>query len=435
MFPLKSILFLSLFSVGCFGSIFFHPMIGVITYVLDYNISPANHWWGLPLTEMGIQWSKIASISIALGMVIHHKKLNFGKFLYFQEILLIIFVALIWGSQFWGLPQGELTTSNALKMTKIAFFILMLTHIVTTKKRFELLIWTLIILAFYLGFSAYTAPSWAFKAGRLDIGVGGPDFMEGNFLGAHFAMVLPFIGVMFLKEKWWTKILCLVVMAFCVNAIILTRSRGVLLGCAMGVLTALTLGTLFMKGKRTKIISWVTLGIIGAFLLTDKGFWTRMVTLKKTNFKTQNIDASAMGRIWAWEASLKMFKKYPMGIGEGNFKNYVGYFDDRIPGKDTHSTYLRCLAELGILGIFVLFLMIINGFWMLIKIWNLAKTKELYDYRWYVFATAIGLVVFLTCGAFITETYVEEFYWLLFFPVVLLRSIVNEQKESSEQIL
>ncbi len=425
MFPLKSLLFLFLFSIGCMGSIFYHPMIGVITYVFDYNISPAHHWWGIPLTKMGIKWSKFAAISIGIGMIIHYKKLKFNKPLYLQEILLILFVCVIWGSQFWGLKQGALTTSNALKMTKVALVILMLTHVITTKKRLDIFIWSLIIIGAHLGIAAYTAPPWAFNQGRLNIGIGGPDFMEGNFLGAHFAMLLPFLGIMFLKGNLKVKILCLIIAGFVINAIILTRSRGVLIGCSAGVLAALSLGIVYMRGKRVKIVGWLAIGVIGAFLLTDPGFWNRMTSLKSTS-SIETLDTSAMGRIWAWEASLAMFKKHPLGIGEGNFKNYVGQFDDRIPGKDTHSTYLRCLAELGIWGIMILFLMIFNAFFMLKRVWNIAVSKDLSDFKWYVFGTAVAIVIFLVCGAFITETYVEEFYWLLFFPVILQRSINNQ---------
>ncbi len=426
MFPLKSILFLLVFSTGCLGSIFYHPMIGILTYVLDYNIAPAHHWWGIPLTSMGFQWSKIAAISIIIGMIVHHNKISFKKGLSLQEVLMVLLVLVIWGSQFWGLPSGPLTSSNAVKMTKVAVFIFILTHVVTTKKRFELFLWSLILIGTYLGIAAYTAPSWAFRSGRLNIGVGGPDFMEGNFLGAHFGMILPFIGIFFLRGNIKVKLLCLFSSVFVINAIILTRSRGVLLGCVIGILIAVIMAIGYMKGKRIKIISWILVGIIGAFLLTDPGFWRRMSTLENTTRGIDRVDTSAMGRIWAWEASWDMFKKHPMGIGEGNFRNYVGFFDDRIPGKDAHSTYLRCLAELGIFGTLILAMMILNGFLILKKVWRIATSKGLSDYQWYVYATLIALVIFLVCGAFITETYIEEFYWLLFFPVILNRAIENE---------
>jgi len=424
MLPFKTILFLTFLFLGCFGSIFYHPIIGVLTYVINYNISPADRWWGQPLAQMGLQWGEFSAISIALGMLLHRERLYYKKMLHFQELLLIVYIALIWLSHFWGLPAGEITDRNALKMTKVLIFLLMFSHIATTKERYELVIWTLIMSGLYLGYAAYTAPSWAFRHGRLNIGIGGPDFQEGNFLGAHFAMLLPFVGVMFLKGTWKSKFICLLIAVFIINGIVLTRSRGVFLGCIMGLLTALAFAIKYMKGKRLKIIALTIIGIIGALALTDPGFWQRMTTLKKEN--PEQLDISAKGRIWAWQAVLKMVKNYPLGIGEGNFKQYVGMFDERIAGRDTHNTYFRCLAELGIPGFAVLLMLILNTFRILRKLWKISILNQLLDFQWHIFALMIALIIFFTCGFFITETYIEEFYWLFTFPVLLERCLENE---------
>ena len=424
--PLKTILFLTILISGSFASIFYHPFIGVLTYVVTYNISPAHRWWGTPLKALGIQYGKVVGASIALGILLHRNKLKYKKLLHKQEIFLILFVIIIWLSHFLGLPEGTLTDRNAVKMTKVLIFILMFSHIITDSKKYETVIWTIILVGLYQGYAAYIAPSWTFRHGRLDIGLGGPDFMEGNFLGAHFAMLLPFIGVMFLKGTWKSKLICFLAAVFIINGIILTRSRGVFLGCTMGFLTVLAFVIKYMKGKRFKIITWAMIGVIGVLTLTDPGFWQRMTTLKKEN--PEQLDISAKGRIWAWQTALRIVQNYPLGIGEGNFKQYVGMFDERIPGKDTHNTYLRCLAELGIPGAIVLGIIILNAFLILKRMWREAVSKQLFDYQWHIFALVIALVVFIMCGMFITETYIEEFYWLLTFPILLQRCIENELK-------
>ena len=424
--PLKTILFLTILISESFASIFYHPFIGVLTYIVTYNISPAHRWWGTPLKALGIQYGKVVGASIALGILLHRNKLKYKKLLHKQEIFLILFVIIIWLSHSLGLPEGTLTDRNAVKMTKVLIFILMFSHIITDSKKYETVIWTIILVGLYQGYAAYIAPSWTFRHGRLDIGLGGPDFMEGNFLGAHFAMLLPFIGVMFLKGTWKSKLICFLAAVFIINGIILTRSRGVFLGCTMGFLTVLAFVIKYMKGKRFKIITWAMIGVIGVLTLTDPGFWQRMTTLKKEN--PEQLDISAKGRVWAWKAALKMVKNYPLGIGEGNFKQYVGMFDERIPGKDTHNTYLRCLAELGIPGAIVLGIIILNAFLILKRMWREAVSKQLFDYQWHIFALVIALVVFIMCGMSITETYIEEFYWLLTFPILLQRCIENELK-------
>jgi len=425
--PLRTIFYLTALILGCSASIFYTPLIGVLTYIVAYNIAPTNQWWGSPLQSLGIEYGKLVAASILFGMLIHRDKLRYKKLIHKQEFLLMLFVILVWLSHFLGLPEGSLTNRNAIKMTKVLIFLLMFSHIVTDLKRYESVIWTMILVGIYLGYAAYTAPESAFFHGRLNIGVGGPDFNETNFLGAHFAMLLPFIGVMFLKGTWKSKLICFLAAVFIINGIILTRSRGVFLGCTMGFLTALAFVIKYMKGKRFKIITWAMIGVIGVLTLTDPGFWQRMTTLKKEN--PEQLDISAKGRVWAWKAALKMVKNYPLGIGEGNFKQYVGMFDERIPGKDTHNTYLRCLAELGIVGFLILLILILNALLTLKKIWKISVYNQFLNYQWHIFALTISLVIFFTCGFFITETYIEEFYWLLIFPVTLERCIESEQNK------
>jgi uncharacterized protein YneF (UPF0154 family) len=44
----------------------------------------------------------------------------------------------------------------------------------------------------------------------------------------------------------------------------------------------------------------------------------------------------------------------------------------------------------------------------------------------HIYALRVALVIFLVAGMFITETYIEEFYWLLFLPVLVERIIDTE---------
>ena len=422
--PLRTIFYLTALILGCSASIFYTPLIGVLIYIVTYNIAPTYHWWGSPLQSLEIAYGKLVAASILFGMLIHRDKLRYKKLIHKQEFLLMLFVILVWLSHFLGLPEGSLTNRNAIKMTKVLIFLLMFSHIVTDLKRYESVIWTMILVGIYLGYAAYTAPESAFFHGRLNIGVGGPDFNETNFLGAHFAMLLPFIGVMFLKGGWKSKLICILAATFIINGIVLTRSRGVFLACIVGFLATLGFTMSFMKRKRTKIIILAFIGTIGALMLTDPGFWQRMKTLREKPIET---DLSAKGRILAWKAALKMVSEYPLGIGEGNFFQYVGQYDERIPGKDTHNTYFRCLAELGIQGLLVYLLLILNSFYILRGVWKQASKLPNYnDYQWHVLGLTVSLVIFFTAGLSMSHTYVEEYYWLIIFPVTLLRSVKNE---------
>jgi len=423
--PLKTLLFLIFLTLGCALSIFVNPFYGVVTYLVNYNISPAHQWWGRPLAQMGLQFSKIAALALALGILFHRDKIYTRRIFSSQEWLMLIFVLWIWITHFLGLPPGPYTTQNAEKMTKIFIFLVMFSHVVFSLKRYEQVLWVLIILGLYQGVMAFLAPPWAFHGGRLNVGVGGPDFREGNFLGAHFAMLLPFIGVFFLLNKSWLKRIFLIITAiFVVNAIVLIRSRGVFLATAMGAFMALIYCFQYMKKYRLQVFGLITFGILGMLYLTDPGFWARMSTMKTEN--PEQIDLSAKGRLLAWKASLKMVKDYPLGIGEGNFRSYVERYNPLIPGKDTHNTYLRCLAELGIPGFLLLLSLIINAFCFLRKSWILSHKRNLFKFQFYAFGLSISIIIFLVSSMFITETYIEEFYFLLFLPLTLYYALENE---------
>ena len=148
---------------------------------------------------------------------------------------------------------------------------------------------------------------------------------------------------------------------------------------------------------------------------------------------TAQIDASARGRLLAWEAALSMASDYPLGVGEGNFKKYIGQYSPEMMGRDTHNTFLRCLAELGVQGAFVLLLLIGNAFWILFRLKK--KIRDLpqkEDLLWHIYALKIALIIYLVSGIFITHTYIEEFYWLLMFPVFLKRSVENAIKRETK---
>ena len=424
MLPLKTIFYIILLFFGIIGSTAYHPMIGIIGYLFTYNINPIGQWWGLPLLKWGIRYSLFLAVATGLGIILHRSKLRFNKLLENQEILLIIFLGLIWLSILLGFGFNP-AESNAAKMTKVVIILLMASHIITDIKRYEIMLWTLILAGLYLGYETYIAPGWMFHGARLDYGIGGSDFSEGNFLGSHFAMLLPFIGVMFFKGGWKSKAVCLISGVLIVNAIILCRSRGVFLGVTAGIIVAVIFS---VPGYRSKILAVIGIGLVGAILLTDPGFWTRMGTISAN---TSQMDSSSYGRIVVWKAALAMVEDHPLGIGEGNFKKYVGQYSPAIPGRDTHNTYFRCLAELGIQGLIIYLLLIINAFRILRRIKEKAKgiTNET-DFMWHIYGLKVSLIIFLICGITMTHTYIEELYWLLMFPVFLERSVENEAEQN-----
>lgn len=418
---LTTLLFLAVFMFCLLGSILFHPLLGVVGYVLTYVVAPAGQWWGADLAVMGMRYSFFMAAAIALGILVQYRRLSFPGKLYTQEILFLLLIGWIFLSTYIGLPgyQGD---NYAIKLFKVFVFTWMLIRTIESQKGYEIFLWTLILTTAYVGFDALGVSTAQF--GRLDRGVGGSDFAEGNFLAAHFAMVLPFIGVFFLRGSKKQKFFLIVAAVLMVNGIVLCRSRGVFLALVMGVVSAIYLTP---KIWRSKIFALVMIGLIGSFFLMDEGFIERMARINPSLSEIEEQDDSAAGRIMAWQAAVEMFGDYPLGIGQGNFFYYVGDYQPAIPGKDTHNTYLRALAELGFPGLLMILAMIWNAFKILRTQRRRIETLSLpHDIQLHVYGQSVALVIFLTAGLFITETYIEEFYWLLMFPVLLER-VVDRQ--------
>ena len=420
MLPLTTILYLALFVSAVLGSILFNPLIGMTGYLITYHINPLTHWWGEYIPASIDRYSLILAVAIFIGMVLHKSKLKFMRMVETQEILLILFIGLVWLSVPLGV-ESEGIDWNVDKMTKVAVITIMASHLITDIRRYEIIVYLFIFTGLYLGIETYYAPIWSFHGGRLAQGIGGSDFGNGNMLAAHFVMVLAFIGVMFIKGGWKTRLLCSASAVFILNGIVLIQSRGAFLGLLVGAMSAVVFSK---KVSRKKIFICLLAGIIGAVYLTDTNFWERM---KSIQTDTGEMDMSSRSRIEFWKIAVDMALDYPLGVGAGNYHKVVGRYDISWEGKDTHNTYLRCLAEIGFQGLFILLLLIANAFRILSSISkDIDQLKNRETFLWHIYAVRIGLIAYLATVFFVSATYREDFYWFLMFPVFLKRSVENE---------
>lgn len=421
---LKTILFLGLFGF-CTAGALVSPILGVLGYSAHYAIGPEGQWWSAPIRHWGIRYSFILAAATAVGMALNWRKLRFGgQSLLGHEKLVILFLAVVWLVTLVA-PEtvGRYTTVDhpAVKFTKVVVFTLMLTHVVTSVKNLDRLLWVLVIAALILGLQAWDTPRRAFIKGRLE-GVGGPDFTDANFFAAYMATMLPIIGVQFLRSKWVGKVLCLAAGAFTANAIILTRSRGAMVGVGCGCLAAAILAP---KRQRLKIAIGLIVAVLGGLYLTDPQFRERTGTVTRSE---EERDTSAQSRVRLALAGLEMLRDHPFGVGVGNFYQNIGHYIPEYPGKDAHNTYVRCFTETGIIGIAVFGAIILSALSSLRNIIRQAErlpAVERGDISYLGFGLLISLVTLLGCCLTMSLTYVEFTWWLLMLPVCLRRAMNN----------
>ena len=423
---LKTILFLLLFVLSACGALY-HPILGILGYMAHYITGPDRQWWSVSLRPYGIRYSLILAVATAVGMVLHSRKLRYGApFFTRHEKLMLAFLALLWVLYLAGDATMAYTVVDhpVLKITKVMVFGLMLTHIVTSVRSLRALLWTFVICTFILGLQAYVAPRYV---GRLE-GVGGVDFAEANFLPAFIGAMLPLIGVLFLQSRWRGKVFCLVAGVFAVNTIILARSRGALVGIGIGLIPVVLLAP--KRFRKHVTVGLILLGMGGAYLM-DPGFWGRMSTITRSE---EQRDVSAQSRLDLWNISIRIVKDHPLGIGPGNWSQTVGRYDPAFEGRDAHSTYFRCLAELGLPG-FALFIMIaVNAVRVAFRAYKSSSriptaAGEMLHLLCYGYT--ISLCTLLGAGLTVTALYTEVLWWLLFLPVCLERAVANLLAETA----
>ena len=429
---LKTILFLGLFIVSAGGSLL-EPLWGVMGYMAHYTIGPEDQWWARPIRHWGLRYSLILAAMTAFGYLVNWSKLSvrWRYLLTGHEKALIWFLIFLWVLRFLG-PQTSGVYSSVdhptIKLTKVFIFCLMLTHCTIDMKSLKAVFWTLIISTLVMGLQAYNAPRSAFSGGRLE-GVGGSDFAESNVLPAFIGGVLPLMGAMVLRPGKIKKIIATLAGVFAVNAIVLTRSRGALLGLAIGAFSAMLLAP---KIHRKKIAVGIIVAGIGAVNLMDPGFINRIYTIDRSEDERKE---SAQGRLDTWLASIDLLIDYPLGCGPGNFKQTIGDYNYNYAGRDAHSTIVRCWSELGVPG-FIFFMALILSALRL----NLRSTRRAInlpphirdDIIYPAFALSVGLITTLGVGLFVTILYNEMLWWFLFLPVCLDRVLDNLELEYAE---
>jgi len=215
----------------------------------------------------------------------------------------------------------------------------------------------------------------------------------------------------------WTKLLGLISVPVLFFAVIATQSRGGLLG----IMTIF--GVYGYRHIKSKTL-FFSLGVIAAitlFLLAD-------ITERTSGGAAEvGIDASAMGRLYAWEAAFVMALDNPItGVGIDNFYSNFFYYSSHWDGLNhaVHSTWFGVLAETGFLGLMVYITMVI----MLIKsatrsLQRIEQYRDLVDPA--ILATAQAILAGML-GTVVSATFLTQgFTWPIYILAALIVAIAH----------
>lgn len=400
--------------LGLVPKMLYQPFIGILVWIWLAFMMPHSLTYGF---ARGIPFSVITAAAILFSMLISREPKRLPLTL--LVVLLIIFNFWMLLTTFFALypEDARVVASTTLKGQFINFICIMLTN---NYERIKKILWVLVLsIGFYMAkggvFTIATAGNYM---------VLGPEgsYLDGNNnIGLVAAMLVPLIRFLQLDDnRVWVKRCLAFLMVCCVLVSAASYSRGAMLAAfAMG-------GFLWLKGTNKLPVLIVVLicgGVIFKFM--PEQWQSRMDTVE-----TYEEDASAMGRINAWEMSWNLAKDYPFGAGfECGVRPelFAIYAPNPFDVHDFHSNYFSVLAHHGYLGL-GLYLAIMCVAWRTGS--SVIKNSASYpDAAWMGKLAAmiqVSLIGYWVGGAFLNLAYWDLPY-LLIGLLIVLRRLLNER--------
>lgn len=431
--PLRSIAFL-LYFLGSSSAALVYPMVGLVCYVVLYHVYPQTTWWGKSLQPMGLRYSFICGACMLIGTAATAHKMRLGR-TYIHPVeagAVLVYLALLL-TLVTGIGLNDQGVMLIDKMGKLVLFLLVMSHVLVSRKRLWVFVLVLTIMTFYLGHEAKNAPPGAFLQNRLD-GIGGPDFRESASLAIHLCAMLPFVAIVLRQKRWLLRLTAFFAACYAVNGILLCRARSAFLAALIAGLLALWYAPRRARGWIAVVLM---LGAIGTFTLSDRWFWQRMDTIVVSNEEQR--DTSSAARLEIWAAAWEMFKANPLGVGVGQFQFQVKKYSEELENKprDAHNSLVLCAGETGVFGLLA-YVATLACAWLTLNQTARRVRAELDDpdlFEWLILANRLSLVVYVVAGLFVSRFYTEGMWWMIMLPVCLARAVENEIREEATEDL
>jgi putative inorganic carbon (HCO3(-)) transporter len=283
------------------------------------------------------------------------------------------------------------------------------------------LLWTIVLAQGYVGFEMNL--NYLFKGfNEAAEGFGG---MDNNFFGASLVCVIgPALMLALTSKTWWSRCLATVAGVLILHTILLTFSRGAMLG-----LVAVVIAVVVIMPKRPKYIAAVLVVVLLAARLVGPQLASRYGTIF---VEEEGRDASSETRLDLWRDCLKVIAAYPVfGVGPWNW-SVVAESYGWPPGKSAHSVWMETAAEIGLPGAVSLI-----AFFGLaaVRLWPIARARQTDANRsesGIAAGVVLSIVGFVVAGQFVSAKDLEAPYFITLAGIPLLknREVVAAQVNS-----
>jgi probable O-glycosylation ligase (exosortase A-associated) len=317
----------------------------------------------------------------------------------------------------------EASGNELVRTIKIQLMIVATYFIVRDRRSIEVMVW---MIALSIGF-------YGFKGGVFTLATGGRymvwgppgTFVEGNNeIALALTMILPLLWYLGKQvEGTWKKRAIGLGFVLCLISVVGSYSRGAYLAIA-AVLAVIW----WRSNKKVVGAALMIAATVMAFGLMPEKFTTRVDSIAK-----YSEDASAQGRINAWEFSWNVAMAHPVqggGYGVFNRNAFQRYAPDPNNFHDAHSIYFEMLGEQGFVGL-VLFLVL--AFLAFLESQRIRKvTRDDPEKAWaFDLATALqaSAIAYAVGGAFLGLSYFDLPYQLVALLVLTARVALPDAKE------
>ncbi|MFH1860442.1 MAG: O-antigen ligase family protein, partial [bacterium] len=309
--------------------------------------------------------------------------------------------------------------AGSVKLFKVFIFCFLIAAIVNSQKRLEIMLAANIFGITYFSLNGF----YSFLTGGDVTGI----YSDNNSIAHILVLFVPFaIAMLFYPNKWirlWGCVLILMQL----STIIISNSRGGLLGLAGVLLWMLFQGLRGFKWKMIGIVVIIALVAAGIIFGTEAGgkCIKRMETVKSY----QKDKGSAMKRIYLWQAGIEMMKDYPItGVGLQNFKLTFPEYNPYLRTQVTHNTYIQFGSESGIPGLGLYLLLLIFHFKTTFDIRRRVDKNSFISYI--CLSLEAGMIGHMISSTFLAKAYFEPVYWLIIAGAIL-NKLVKEQVQTT----
>ena len=402
----------------------FRPWIGILVWSWISYMSPHRLTWGFAYT-MPVAF--MASLATVGGMILTRAPISIPRDRT-VNFLILLWVVFFLSSVFDPLYPID-AWDQLIKVSKILLATFLTIILCQKRERLRLLLW---VIALSIGFFAVKGGIFAFLT-RGQLTVFGPSgsFIEGNNeLGLAMNMNVPILVYLRRDERNpWLKRLLLVMFGLSVVAILTTYSRGAAVGLVM------VLGLLFLKA-RSKLAPLFLLVIAVPIVLAVLP--ARLMERYHT-IQTYQEDASAMGRIRAWQLAMRLAADRPLlGGGFRPFtpETYARYMPERpelmYEGADAHNIFFQVLAEHGVTGLVLYVGLVVVTLADLRRV--VRRTKSRPELRWlhhYGLMMEGSVVAYVVTGFFLSLSYFDLYFHFIAVAIILKELLRVAEKEAA----